>query len=79
MFAYDLGAAAVGAPAVTLDVHRTSPAEDCNHVGTFHLPQQPGPIVIPFELQPLSVTTFVVKAFLPSAPQCELEGDWAIV
>ena len=77
--AYDLGSAAMGPGGVMLDVYRTSPAEDCKNVGTFHLPPQPGPLVIPFELQPLSVTTLVIEAFQPSAPQCELEGDWAIV
>lgn len=78
-FAYDLGSAAQGSHGMVLDVHRTSPAEDCKHVGTFHLPHQPGPLVIPFELQPLSITTLVIEAFQPSAPQCELEGDWAMV
>ncbi|KAK9848667.1 hypothetical protein WJX84_003282, partial [Apatococcus fuscideae] len=57
---YDLGSAAMGSGGLGLDIHRTSSTENCRNVGKFHLPAQPGPLVIPFELQALSISTLVI-------------------
>ncbi|KAK9863031.1 hypothetical protein WJX84_002813 [Apatococcus fuscideae] len=79
LFTYDLGHAAMASGGVTLDVHRTSPCEDCAHVGTFHLPKQQGRLLLPVQLQALSITTIVVQIQQPSSVQSALGGEWAVV
>ncbi len=76
---YDLGAAGAECQGASVDVHRTSACEDCKHLGRFQLPHQQGALLLPFELQPLSITTLVVQLQQPSAIQSGLGGEWAMV
>ena len=79
IFLYDLGPVAAPSAGVGVDVYRTSGSEDCGHVGKFHVSHERGGLLLPFELVPLSITTFIVHLQQPALVHSALGEEWAVV